>query len=191
MLLLALVACVAGCGARLHPTTTPEAVDEAVALLATWVAMVGVADPAASDELYAPDFRFAEVSPAGAARQTLDRTSQIRVCGDPGLWAVEGGFDVVIQVQVLGTDRAVRSGRRLLEMRETEGRLRVAADTFEVHGEVRLSTLDGLRWRTMHCAVHRPSSWGCVVFSVEGEPVRRIPYPDLWQAPENGRLTAP
>jgi hypothetical protein len=168
--------------ARREAARAPE---EALDLLAEWVALAGLGDPSAMRRLETRDFVFRERSAAGAERHE-ERAGRLRLCGDAELRVVDGGVDVAMWVQTLGDDGVVRCGPRRLSMRWDRGALRVASDAFEVLRERELpSTTSWLAG--FDCGGGAPMR-DEVVF-VDPDPRRRIVYPAPWRP--TGSATPP
>src|SRR5690606_36909383 len=103
----------------LSPVEEPELV-EAIDLIATWLAIVGIGDHASMDELRAPEFTHRQ-SRAGdeesASESALDAARSVRACGDVELHVADDGYQVEMFVQVVRSNDTLAWGTRRLVLR--------------------------------------------------------------------------
>ena len=147
---------------------------EAVDLLAAWAALAGLGEAASGGELRAERFVYRQVH-AGLHTSSEDHARALRICGDPELHVVEGGYDVELFVQTVEGPDTLAWGPRHLELRGPSGALRLASDHFEVLGTRGLEPTRPRPFSGAEC--DGPGPRGCAVLFVEGEPPRRLAYP--------------
>ncbi len=163
-----------GCGAAQPPRRASA--EEALELLAAWITFVGIDDREHLESLQSEDFVYAE---DGAP--AVERTRHLRVCGEPTMEAVPGGWDVTLVVRTLGHDGLLRSGVRRLALRDREGRLLVARDTFDV--ETTRAPRPPVVWpQVAEC--HDSTPRGCLVIDLDGDRARRrLELPEPFRPP--------
>ena len=161
------------CGAP-SPRPATATHDEALDLLATWLAVAGFGDGAV-------DYSYRELTADDPPRvvSTRDTATALRICGDATLRVVDGGYDVELSVQVIREDGRLAWGQRRLTFRGAAGELAIRTDELRVEGERQLP--EGPRPRPFH-GVHcggglETRETDCVVLSFDDEPPRRLAWP--------------